>query len=347
MKADEVYAVLKKQIKNIQVSGGGVTDYVDLDGKPQINGVTLLGNLTSKDIGIPDLKILNEVVGPPVGEIISFMGTIAPPNYLICDGAVYPIADYPYLAQHFEDNFGSTYYFGGADGTFAVPDLKGEFLRGTGKNGHEGQGNGAAVGNHQNGSQIPIYAFGTGGEGQDVLSVYTDRNKSINFRNVDFVLQGTLGAFRIKTDKEFTQTTSAIYNVASLKPTNTSVLYCIKCKPTFGVHAQKNYSFDGHVVGTWVDGKPLYEKTVDFGNLPNADTKSVQHGIDNADYVWIYDGFVDQKNGSFASIAGTNPTLLSSGWTFWCDRNNVNCLTGLNRETYTAIVTLHYTKTTD
>ena len=127
MKADEVYAVLKKQIKNIQVSGGGVTDYVDLDGKPQINGVTLLGNLTSKDIGIPDLKILNEVVGPPVGEIISFMGTIAPPNYLICDGAVYPIADYPYLAQHFEDNFGSTYYFGGADGTFAVPDLKGEF----------------------------------------------------------------------------------------------------------------------------------------------------------------------------------------------------------------------------
>lgn len=52
MKADEVFALLNKKIKNIQSSGGGISDYKDLTGKPQINGITLQGNKTLEDIGI-------------------------------------------------------------------------------------------------------------------------------------------------------------------------------------------------------------------------------------------------------------------------------------------------------
>lgn len=52
MRADEVFALLSKKIKNIQVSGGGISDYKDLAGKPQINGVTLQGNKTLEEIGI-------------------------------------------------------------------------------------------------------------------------------------------------------------------------------------------------------------------------------------------------------------------------------------------------------
>ena len=70
----------------------------------------------------------------PVGNIISFMGTIAPSGYLICDGAEVNIADYPNLANHFETQFGSKNYFGGnGTTTFAVPDLRNEFLRGHGE----------------------------------------------------------------------------------------------------------------------------------------------------------------------------------------------------------------------
>ncbi len=60
----------------------------------------------------------------PVGHVISFMGTETPSHYLACDGTVYHILEYPVLAQHISDNFGSANYFGG-DGTmtFAVPVL--------------------------------------------------------------------------------------------------------------------------------------------------------------------------------------------------------------------------------
>lgn len=64
----------------------------------------------------------------PVGTILSYMGIIAPPHYLICDGTIYNITDYPILANHIKHHFGSYNKWGG-DGidTFAVPDLRGEF----------------------------------------------------------------------------------------------------------------------------------------------------------------------------------------------------------------------------
>ena len=86
----------------------------------------------------------------PIGEIINFMGNSTPDYFLSCDGTVYNISDYPYLAEHFKTEFGSYNYFGGnGTTTFAVPDLRGEFLRGTGTNGHSNEGSGADVGVHQ------------------------------------------------------------------------------------------------------------------------------------------------------------------------------------------------------
>ena len=52
----------------------------------------------------------------PVGTVISIMSNHAPANYLACDGTVYNIAQYPVLAKHFKDEFGSENFFGG-DGT--------------------------------------------------------------------------------------------------------------------------------------------------------------------------------------------------------------------------------------
>ena len=69
--------------------------------------------------------------GQPVGTVISYMGTTAPTGYLICDGAVKNVSDYPALAQHFKTQFGSVNYFGGnGSTTFALPDMRNLFLRG-------------------------------------------------------------------------------------------------------------------------------------------------------------------------------------------------------------------------
>ena len=39
------------------------------------------------------------------------------------------------------------------------------------------------------------------------------------------------------------------------------------------------YSETETIVGTWIDGKPLYRKTIDLGNLPNNSTKTVATGL--------------------------------------------------------------------
>ena len=94
----------------------------------------------------------------PVGTIISVMGVNAPENYLKCDGTVYNIADYPELSDYFYNQFGSKNKFGGnGTTTFAVPNLNGQFLRGTGTNSDNTQGSGSAVGTRQKATEMPVY----------------------------------------------------------------------------------------------------------------------------------------------------------------------------------------------
>lgn len=88
-------------------------------------------NLVVHEIGqqtiIDPLEHANEKYGiedTPVGHIISHMGKVAPKHYLICDGAEYNIADYPYLAEYFIEQYGKVNCFGGnGTTTFAVPKI--------------------------------------------------------------------------------------------------------------------------------------------------------------------------------------------------------------------------------
>ena len=104
------------------------------------------------------LQLLTNNVGvedTPVGHIMAYMGTIPPKHYLVCDGSVYNIVDYPALSSHILEQFGAVNYFGGdGETTFAVPDLRGEFLRGVGANSRVNQGSGAEVGEHQDATRI-------------------------------------------------------------------------------------------------------------------------------------------------------------------------------------------------
>ena len=80
------------------------------------------GNVASGD---NDIEISTNTGDNPVGSIISYYGRAIPKPYLVCDGSEYNINDYPILAQHFEDNYGSVNYFGGdGETTFAVPSFE-------------------------------------------------------------------------------------------------------------------------------------------------------------------------------------------------------------------------------
>jgi len=68
--------------------------------------------------------IINNLQIVPTGTVFWSAASTAPSGYLICNGASYNTADYPRL-------FGAIgYTYGGAGGTFNVPDLRGQFIRG-------------------------------------------------------------------------------------------------------------------------------------------------------------------------------------------------------------------------
>ena len=156
-----------------------------------------------------------------VGSIFSYMGTTAPYGYLACDGSEYNIADYPRLANHINAHFGSTNYFGG-DGTttFAVPDLRGEFLRGTGTNSHANQGSGASVGTHQDGSEHFNLRIENNGN-----NIYSSWNSDEFVHNKDSEYGGN-GYIRGISRNGSISIADKLYYTS--RPTNTSVLYIIK-----------------------------------------------------------------------------------------------------------------------
>ena len=112
-----------------------------------------------------------------------------------------------------------------------------------------------------------------------------------------------------------------------------------------------NYSFtEEQKIGTWVDGKPLYQKAVYFESLAVSTDKSVTvyHNIENVDTIWVYDGFVRQK-GSEGGQALNYPSPWNSGscWVFGATRTYVSNTAGADRSGFEAYVIIRYTKTTD
>ena len=289
----------------------------------------------------------------PIGTIISVMGKTAPANYLVCDGTVYNIVDYPELAKYFKDQFEVVNKFGG-DGTttFAVPDLRGEFLRGTGTNSHTNQGNGANVGVHQDGTLMPMVGLSTSGTAlfapqtstADILPTSMDKYYAKNGTGKGYIFAGT-GPWNATSDNVFTS-----------RPTNTSVLYCIATHNIY-VDAKYDFSTDEKVVGTWIDGKPIYQKTI-VTKWPDVSVSTAYDVSINAivdtivELKWISD--IDGICKSSFDIAGVSNEYMMKVVIFnntYSDSNLRNKIRAWNNNptnnNKTVYVTLQYTKTID
>ena len=105
------------------------------------------------------------------------------------------------------------------------------------------------------------------------------------------------------------------------------------------------YSFEERKIGVWCNGKPLYQKTIDFGAIPNSTTKTVNHGIENIENIWYVDAVTNYTGIVFGGIM----PIVYSGKTFRvaCRESAVEIVTNENWDNYTALVTVRYTKTTD
>ena len=198
----------------------------------QIYNVT--SHITVQEIGRvvdPIAYMLNDgnAQEMPVGSLIQTMSNSAPKHYLICDGSEYAIGTYPELEAHFVKEFGAVDHFGGENGKWKVPDLRGEFLRMTGTNSHINtitglkEGNGADVGAHQEASVLPQSWSGTG---SNVVPInYPENMKKSADTLKPFSKAGT-------NDWSTTNNYDGTAGAQTVRPTNTSVNVAIKCEST-------------------------------------------------------------------------------------------------------------------
>lgn len=106
-----------------------------------------------------------------------------------------------------------------------------------------------------------------------------------------------------------------------------------------------NYSASEVATGfTWIDGRPIYKKTISVGSLPNTTTKTVAHGITGLDFVidaygFAYDGTVTLP------LPYPNPGGTATQITLNRSGSDLGVQTGTNRTSYTGYVTWEYVKT--
>ena len=123
--------------------------------------------------------------------------------------------------------------------------------------------------------------------------------------------------------------------------------------PTKGnlIYLPALYSEEEREVGVWTDGRPLYQKTIDCGTMPNRTTKNVAHGISNIDLNNMSEikGVIRHSTSGYSislpkvSDNSTNVQLFFEV----TDTNIVIYARNNDMSLFTGKVTIQYTKTTD
>lgn len=109
-----------------------------------------------------------------------------------------------------------------------------------------------------------------------------------------------------------------------------------------------DYSTTEKIVGTWIDGKPIYQKTISCGGLKNNDALSVNHNIANIDKVFIAGGFALNSSGNSIPIGYYDVMYPQYSVRPSVDKTQILIRTVQDMSEYTeSYVTLQYTKTTD
>lgn len=95
---------------------------------------------------------------------------------------------------------------------------------------------------------------------------------------------------------------------------------------------------------TWTDGKRIYQKTINFGALPDTTSTGVAHGISGIDTVVSLRGIA--VSGSVrVHLPHVNVTNVANGIGLVMNSTNVTLVTGTDWSAYTGLIFVEYTKT--
>lgn len=138
----------------------------------------------------------------PTGAVFHFAANAAPIGFLKCNGALISRTTYSRLFSV----IGTTWGTGDGSTTFALPDLRGEFLRGW----DDGRGidTGRTFGSWQDSTAFGFYAY---------------RSQYLQSRNVDATV-----AAGVNVDRGSASYTSVAQSFLHTRPRNVALLACIK-----------------------------------------------------------------------------------------------------------------------
>lgn len=309
----------------------------------------------------------------PVGAIFPFGGTDIPISFLLCDGSAVSRTDYEDLFNVIGTAFGT----GDGSTTFNLPDLREAVPKGAGLTGK-------TVGAHLDADGLAVGEF-LDDRVENISGSYDARVMRSGSTDYDIVVDPQ-GAFKV-SDKPGAsygyvnssgQTTKINHitfdssNVARTGDTtevkSVGVNYIIKAKqigmPTDFASAvgdivvdKNTYSTSETIVGKWVDGKPVYQRTIAVTS-PNTTAETnvsiAELGFTNIDkifitspsYIYLYINNMNQHvpislgwgSGDLGIIPATDDS--HNGYLVWKVGNSA----WISKNGY---VTLMYTKTTD
>ena len=97
----------------------------------------------------------------------------------------------------------------------------------------------------------------------------------------------------------------------------------------------------------YLNSKPIYQKMISVGALPNNTTKSISTGITGADYIWVdMENSFAFNHGASYPIPYVDPKTVANSIGVRITNNGATVIvsTGTNWSTYSGGITLRYTK---
>ena len=342
--------ILKNGINYSGTSGGsGVSSYTELTEKPKINNVTLTGNKTTADLGI----VSDGYAPSDTAETTLADGDYFPFQDVSANGKRKTLwSNIKSVLKTYFDTVYSTV-------TTSVARASGGTTLSLVTTG-EKYNNETNITWYSTSSTAASTTAKTATLSRGTFTLVTGAKVVVKFTYANTASAPTLnvgstGAKNIKyIDESGTVTTPVVWWNAGdvvefiydgtqfiMQPTYTMALAPKGTK----INPSDAFSTSEKVIGCWTNGKPLYQKVVNFGTLPNAATKSVAHNISNLDYVAnVWGMAVDGTNRSpLPYVARDSSILVSLNVT----TTNIDVGSNINASSYTGYVVIQYTKTSD
>jgi len=353
---------MKKMKLNIQFFSIPHT-YIEFEDFPSTNTPLTAANLNQMQSDIyDDIRENGGGSGETlkVGTILQYSGTTVPTGYMFCDGTAISRTEYATLFEV----IGTTYGSGDGSTTFNLPNFNGRVPVGLDNNDSDFDNLGETGGEKTHTltiNEMPSHSHSTAyissysGGNQNARTGYGYNEVELNRSSYGNSVAKTGGGQAHNILQPYI-VTKFIIKVSDTTPVSAQIVDSYSASTTDGysanyVNGLNTYSTTEHRIGTWINGKPLYRKVIDIGNLPNTNDKKIDTGLifnSNNCILRNFYGVASYSNGISFPLPYINPIDITYTVSLNLNSNNqVVVTTGSDRSLMTGYVVLEYTKTTD